>query len=287
LTDNELTHERCSELLADYSAGELEAVETARVETHLARCGSCSRELRAVMALKVPGEPLDDLERARLRRGIAQGLGDVIATPQRPSRAGARFAAALGAAALLALGGVAVVSLSSGGDDAAREAAEAGSDLRERDGADAAQGGGGVAADAGTAPRPRPSYDADAGRLSKKKLRNLGERAPTLRAFATLSTNDATELRDEYVSDLAAQADGPVESLILSCAEKVYEAQPYAALPAIAARGKLEGRRALVLGFAWTDEDSGRLDQFMLWTWPQSSCDRPLDYRAGQIAPNK
>jgi hypothetical protein len=287
LNTHELTHERCSELLADFAAGRLDAEELARVEAHLAGCPDCSDELRAVMALRAADEPLTEIERRRLRSGVSAALGDVIAPPKPASRAGARLAAALGAAALLAIAGVAVVSLQ-GGDDAGEGTAtsqEAGNALRDR-GAEA-EGGAGGGADQAAGPMPRPSYDEDAGRLSSKKLSNIGKRGPALRAFTTFSTADAAELKDEYVSDLADQAETPVDGLILNCAEKVYEAQPYAALPAYAARGRLEGREALVLGFAWTDRPSGRLDQFMLWTWPESSCDQPIDYRAGQIAPGR
>jgi hypothetical protein len=287
LNDHELTHERCSELLADFAVGGLDAAATARVETHLRTCPECSDELRAVMALRAGEEPLTELERGRLRRGVAATLGDVIAPAKAPSQAGARWAAALGAAAVLAVVGVAIVSLGSGGDDADSGTAasqEAGSQLRKRD--DAGAGGdAGVAADQAAAPMPRPSYDEDAGKLSREKLSKLGKRGATLRAFTTFSATDANELKDEYVKDLADQAGAPVDGLILNCSEKVYEAQPYAALPAFAVRGTLEGREALVLGFAWTEQSSGRLDQFMLWTWPESSCERPIDYRAGKIAP--
>lgn len=310
MTEHELTHERCSELLADFAAGRLGAPETARVEAHLRGCPDCSDELRSVMALRAGDEQLADFERAALRRNVVAALdedepltarerarlhrdvpaaaGEVIAARE-PSRWRARAAAALGAAALLAVFGVAIVSLT-GGEGDSETAAGLSDDVREKMGNGGGAEAGGhdeAAADQAAAPRPVPTYDSDAGRLSGKKLRNLGERGATLRAFASLSAADATELRDRYIADLADQAGTPVDSLILSCAEEVYEAQPYAALPAYAARGKLEGREALVLGFAWTDEDSGPLDQFMLWTWPQSSCDRPIDYRAGKIAPRK
>jgi anti-sigma factor RsiW len=37
-----LTHERCSELLSDYLAGELDSEERQRVEGHLEHCAQCS-----------------------------------------------------------------------------------------------------------------------------------------------------------------------------------------------------------------------------------------------------
>jgi hypothetical protein len=291
LNDNELSHERCSELLAEFAADRLETHETARVEAHVVECTECAAELRSIMALRAGDEPMTDIERARLHRGIAAELGDVIAPAREPSRFKARLATALGAAALLAVFGVAVVSLGTGGgDDDSGAASGTSNQLTDR----AAEGGGGEAADAvgpevaAEAPRPRPSYDDDAGRLTATKLRKIGEKSVTLNSFElAYSAADATALKDEYVSDLAGQAGAPVESLIRSCAQKVYEAQPYAALPAFAARGTLEGREALVLGFAWTDDPVGPLDQFMLWTWPESSCDAPIDYRAGQIGPQK
>lgn len=290
MTDDELTHERCSELLADFAAGHLDASETARIEAHLAGCSECDAELRAIMALRAGDEPLNDVERARLRRGIAASIGDVIAPARETSRSRARLATALGAAALLAIVGVAGVSLLTGQRDDDSTAATSGpvrNQVRDA-GADSAGGGGVAAGEAAKAPRPRPTYDRDAGHLSGKKLTKIGERSAALTAFQNAySVEDATELRDEYVSDLARQAESPVDNLILSCAEQVYEAQPYAALPAFAAQGELEGEEALVLGFAWTDQQSGPLNRFMLWTWPESSCERPIDYRAGEIAPQK
>jgi anti-sigma factor RsiW len=294
LNDHELTHERCSELLAAFADGRLETEETVRVEAHVATCADCSAELRSIMFLRAGDDPMTDLERARLRRGVSASLGDVIAPAREPSRLKVRLAAALGAAALLAVFGVAIVSLGTGGGDDEEAAATAeGSDrnpLRDEGagGGAGAAGDTGVGQDAAAAPLPRPSYDDDAGRLSGRKLRRIGERSAALKSFGlAYSADDAAALKDEYVSDLAEQAETPVDNLILNCAEEVYEAQPYAALPAFAAKGTLEGRRALVLGFAWTEQESGPLDQFMLWTWPQSSCDQPIDYRAGRIAPRK
>ena len=108
-----LTHERCSELLGDFAGGRLDVAEGARVEAHLESCPDCSAELRAVMALRVEDEPLTDMERARVRKGVGDRLGEGAAQRSRPERAPGRLAAALGVAALLAIGGVAVVSLGS------------------------------------------------------------------------------------------------------------------------------------------------------------------------------
>jgi hypothetical protein len=290
LNDNELSHDRCSELLSAFAAGELDSEETVRVESHVRDCVECAAELRAVMALRAGDEPLTELERARLRRGISASFGDVIAPERAPSRLKARLTAALGAAALLAIFGVAVVSLGTGGGDS-----DSGAALSEGDG-----GGGQVrgrageedtnqaVADAAAPAPPRPTYQRNAGRLSTKKLRNLGEDSDALAAFESAYTvADATELRDRYISAVAGQADAPVDDLIVACAREVYEQQPYAALLAYAGEGKLDGRDALVLGFAWTDQASGPLDRFMLWTWSLSSCDEVIDYRSGEIRPRK
>lgn len=290
-----MTHDRCSELLGDYAAGRLDAPETAAVEAHLAGCPDCSTELRAVMALRVADEPLSEMERARLHKGVRDRLrGDVIsATAARGARRGARLAAALGAAALIAVGGVAVVSLSSGGDDDAPAEALMGEDAGEGGGAANDSTGtraGSAPAFEAAAPQPRPSFDDDAGDLSGGKLDKLARKNAALTAFSNAySAKDADRLKDDYVDELADQAGPPSQRALLKrCADEVYAAQPYAALPAYAGRGSLDGRPALVLGFAWTDEDAGPLDQFMFWTWPEESCDQPpIDYRAGPIDPRK
>ncbi|HEY7876548.1 MAG TPA: zf-HC2 domain-containing protein [Actinomycetota bacterium] len=286
-----ISHERCSELLADHAAGRLDAADAARVDAHLAACAECTAELRAVMALRAPVEdrPLTELERARLRSGIRRQVAAQPTPASKPSRRWATAASALGAAALLAIGGFAVVSLSSGGDDS--ETAAGGSDdSGQGGGTDTAESGGGARLDA-AAPEapPRPTFDQDVGPLSSGKLDELGRKNRALAGFArAYSADDASRLADRYVDELANQAGDPNErDLIRNCAASVYSAQPYPALLAYGARGRLQGREALVLGFAWTDEDAGVLDQFMLWTWPQDSCDQPIDYRSGKIGSRK
>jgi hypothetical protein len=293
VTNEAISHERCSELLRGYAEGALDARATAQVDEHLRACADCSAELRALMALRVDDVALDDLERARLRKGISDrleaapvgvGTAPIIAAVS-PRRA--RLATALGVAALLAIGGVAVISL--GGDhDRAQNAIGS---VQDRGGANGGGAGGtddSVAAEGAPAPHPRPRFERAAGKLSSAKLNRLGSRSRALTAFAgAYSAQDADRLKDAYVEDLAHQADGRDADLIRECARQVYANQAYAALPAYAARGRLQGRPALVLGFAWTDEQVGPLDQFMLWTWPESSCAQPIDYRAGEIGPRK
>lgn len=280
-----MTHARCSELLGDFARGALAPEEAALVRAHLDACPDCSRELVGVRAL-LPreGDELTEHERARLTRGIKWQVPEIDA-PRRRSPWSARVATALGAAALLAIVGVALVQ-------------------GKRD--NAATGGGGNASGAGkapaeshddsirnapaaaAAPRPVPTFQRHAGVLTNAKLDAIGKHDQFTGFRNSYSAPDAHELQPTYTSALAAQAPENASDRVRSCAETVYaNTQSYSLLPAYAADGRIDGHKALVLGFAWTDKASGPLDQYMFWVFPTSSCDSPLDYRTGQIGPQK
>lgn len=66
-----ITHERCSELLAGYMAGELSSAPRSLVHDHLAGCPDCAAERDALVALVAPlDEPLTGDERAVLRTAV-------------------------------------------------------------------------------------------------------------------------------------------------------------------------------------------------------------------------
>jgi putative zinc finger protein len=290
---DEMTHERCSELLAAYAGGRLDASEQAAVEHHVGGCPDCSAELDAVRALSADGDaPLSELERARLERGIAWELGDLIPSRPERSRVWTRLAQGLGAAALLAIVGVGIAQLGtgqSGGNDSGAAVGVPG----------AVNDGGGGGAEAGTdtaagnadamAPLPGPSFQRHTIALTDAKLAHLGERSAQFRSFsAAYSAADAVKLKDDYVRRLAADAPtGIQQDQVRECADQVFDStQSYSLLPAYAADARLDGKDALVLGFAWTDKPEGPLDQYMLWVWPVTGCgaqDVPLDYSAGPI----
>lgn len=288
---DEMNHERCSELLAAYAAGRLGAPERSAVERHVSSCLDCAAELAAVRAVTGGGDaPLSEHERARLERGIAWELGDLI--PARPDRARVwtRVAQGLGAAALLAIVGVGIAQL--GGTSSENESGNAATAPKAvNDGGGGAGAGAesdaAAGADSALAPMPRPSFDRKTATLSDKKLVRIGQHSAQFRAFSkAYSTSDAVQLKDAYLNQLASDAPTSIQQdQVRNCADQVFDTtQSYSILPAYAAGARLRGEHALVLGFAWTDRPKGPLDQYMLWVWPVSGCgDVPLDYSAGQI----
>ena len=71
----EMTHERCSELLLAYAQGALFGALREEVENHLDTCSDCSSEYAGLSALRAgPDAELNELERKRLRAGIDSEL---------------------------------------------------------------------------------------------------------------------------------------------------------------------------------------------------------------------
>ena len=120
-----MDHERCSELLPGYLAGDLDGADTEAVAEHLAECEQCAGERAGLEALQgTPSLTMTTEERAALERGVMAGIGrdepgDVVTPlPTRPPIR-ARLAQALGAAALIAaIATFAFLGLSGGDDDA-------------------------------------------------------------------------------------------------------------------------------------------------------------------------
>lgn len=287
---SEISHERCSELLGAYVAGRLDASEQAAVDEHVSSCADCAAELVAVRALSSPhDEALTEHERARLERGIAWELGDMIPARGERSRTWTRVAQALGAAALLAIVGVGVVQLGTGGGgENASTAAGNGGGKAQNDSVRGSAGGSTAetGANADLAPIAHPVFQRHTLALTDKKLAHLGKSSEQFHSFTEFSSAEADRLQNDYVDELANEA--PTSSQgdqVRRCSDQVFASTgSYSLLPAYAAGARLDGKDALVLGFAWTDRPKGPLDKYMLWVWPVADCsDVPLDYSAGEI----
>lgn len=143
-------HEHFSEQVGPYARGELAPTEAQVFEGHLAACEECQAELKGARALAVvvaaadepTQEPMNEMERARLHRGVLSAT-----TGERPSVAGSsarrslgsRIAPALGAAALFALfafGATQLFTGMGGGDESADTAGGASIERSEGDLAD-------------------------------------------------------------------------------------------------------------------------------------------------------
>lgn len=309
-----IDHERCSELLAPFVRGELAAEEIAEVEAHLQNCSDCSEERDAVAALNRGRVPLlAELERARLRRVV---LSEAVPLPEEgepaatalpgPSR-GVRLYRVLGAAALLAvIGGFAYLGLGgmSGGDDGAETAStgDAGgadsdrpaplqneAEARRQDSSAGTGGAASEALDTKAALAPSPTFEPDLGLVDEKRLNKLGRSGLPLVVFSrSYTTGDVPEHQTEFVEEVAAQAPRARGDDIRACSAPLSRQFPHSLL-AYGALAEFEDRGdILVLAYAWTDEDSGPLEQSMVWAWSIGDCDGiPVHYSKSVIRPQR
>jgi hypothetical protein len=303
--DEAMTHDRCSELLLGYVRGELPSALSDEVRAHLAGCSDCRAEEKAVAALTVTADddstPLDDMERARLHRGLAQELFTAranadVAGAAPASRGWARWIVPAGTAAAV-LAGVLVTTLGGGLGDTGGDAGVA--PLSREEGP--AEGGGGdavsprdrvadednrrnhVTAHSGEAAEsqttfagpeaPDPVFDPDAGTLTASDLSDIGR--PVFEAFAAAyRPGDGARVYDGFLAALARE-DAGVRPQIEECAATL--PQDGSLIPAYAAVGEYEGHRALVLGFVTSDPGSRRLDRYLVSVWDLEECAQPVD----------
>lgn len=273
-------HDRCSELLAAYARGELDAPLRAALEEHLAGCAGCRAEAAAVRALLAPaGRPLSELERARLHAAIAAGLA---AAEPAPRSLWARLYPALGAAAaLLVLFSAGYLTLrGDGGEDAATGAPAGIEQTTKGPGAGApapfadTPEEAGRAGDAGAGPEVLmavgPLYDGDLGAISRRDLARLAARAPFPAFASTFDAGDAAAQRDAFADQLArAWGDGAARA----CIAALLSDEP-GALPAYGADARLDGAAVLVVGAALAPSGSGPLSDYVVVAYDPSGCAR-------------
>lgn len=298
-----ISHERCSELLRPFAGGRLTSGETAAVEAHLEVCRDCRTELVAVRSLlAAPVGAMDDLERARLRAGVAAGLRPVTqnarpemrpvaGAPSRPAgRRGrvqpgawlgvAATALILFAAGLVYLGGGMVTeggSSDQGGAAGFSENSDQGGGAAR---ADAAADEGAPAARLATGPlavRSHPEY-------TEGDLGALGRTVPVFGVLARLhGPRDVGRLQAEFAGELVRELGG---APVRSCLTQALAATPDG-LPVYGALGALEGRPVLVLGLV-VPGSSGARDRFVVkwWSAPGSGgaeCPSPLGAAGGVV----
>lgn len=298
-------HEQCSELLRPYVRGELAAAAARGVEAHLDGCPDCAAEHRALVALQGPDPAgLSDMERARMRRAVLEQAvppPQPAAEPPPRSDRGARLFPLLGAAAVIVL--IAVFAYTGfdgfGGSD---ESASPGIADEDTGGGDAGGAGGAAlestderagdaeAGSAALAAAPEPIFRESIGEVDRTRLNRLGRRSLPLVVFSRAYTVvDVADLRADFVEQIAAQAPPPHADQVLECTGSITSNFP-SALPAYGAIGEfVDGprREVLIVGFAWTDEPEGALDQSMVWAWPLGDCDAVTHYSKNVIEPRR
>lgn len=318
--DEAMTHDRCSELLRGYVRGELPREVAGEVREHLGTCADCRAEEQAVAALAVndavDARPLDDVERARLHRGLAQELflsranTDVAGAGSGGRRwvrwiaPAAAAAAVVGAVVVMTLGGgvddagIAPLSQQDGGADAgagggvedSSEALEAHADDkpgRHRSSSSAAvtgeaAGAGGEQADFAGPDAPRPVFDPDRGKLTDAELAEIGRGHPFDEYANAYEPSDGPGLYDRSLDVLKKEAVG-IGPQIDECAATL--PQDGSIVPVYATVGQYDGRNALVLGFVSSDPGSRELDRFLMWVWEMDDCEQPIDTLFGRIGP--
>jgi hypothetical protein len=309
--DPQTDHERCSELLRDYVAGELPGSESTWVEEHLAGCTSCRAEASVVRDLFAEEvDPLSELESSRLHRAvwssIHTGAGGIVIAPGRRSWA-RRVSPALGAAALIALVAVGAAQVMKGPSDNAASLAQ-----RERatDGSEAGVGSSsaGSAGAGGSGPvngpkaeskakttvsaaqisGPRPTFAPRVGRVGSKDLKLTGSTAEPFTSFATAyKGRDATRLQGAFLQALSRKApDAQTRGDIRTCGNSVMDrGGDYRFLPAYGGYATIRNHPALLIGFVYAFDRGEALDRFQLWAWRRPGCDEVLLYSKGPVRP--
>lgn len=313
-----IDHESVSDQLVPYVRGELHAATVSEIEEHLESCADCRLELSAVRALVSDDVPaMTDLERAKLHRGVREQVEIAPLT----TRAMAWVGPALSVAAflLVVVVGIQFLGGMSGNDEDAgaggESAADSGGDFdgptpvtvrltgtdvttfatseasvpEPAPGEEPVQPGdsAGMGARPPNAKKkdgPRADLALPADDLVRRRLSRYASTGKTFVSFASAySAEDAESLRDEFTATLLQDAPPGARDQLVECADFVAEARPSPTLPVVAGHGNFAGKRALMLGFVWTDEPTGPLDQFMIFVWGRGNCDNILHYQSGQI----
>lgn len=280
-------HHAWSERLLEFARGELEGARSEELETHFRSCADCRAELAALRALlEAPDEQMTDAERAELHGALqqkSQEAGNVVPLVARPSPERpfmSRLAPALGAAALLIIGGVAVLQGGFGGSSGDSGAAGGGAGGSEA----AVESEAGAAMDArlsGT-----PVWLGDLGSTSLDSVAALTRSRSAVKsvraAYLRAPSGDANQKQLELADVLAPQAPAELRSSLRSCIDEVSSQFGDARLlPAVGAQGRLEGREVLFVGFV-TSSSGRRPDQLALWAFEPNSC-APLGYQASRL----
>ena len=280
-------HDAWSELLLEFTRGELDRARSEDLEAHLRSCADCRAELTALRALlEAPGAKMTEAERTELHSALQAGhAGNVVPLVPRPSPERSfmrRLAPALGAAALLMIGGVAVLQGGLlGGSDGSSGGAVGGSggaalENQQSDALGARDLGG------------RPVWLGDLGRTSLDKVADLARSRSSVesvrKAYRSAPTADEKLRKGLALTDaLAPQAPAALRDSIRSCVDEV-SAQFEGArmLPAVGAQGRLEGSKVLFVGFV-TSSSGRRPNQLAVWAFEPRTC-APLGYQASDLA---
>lgn len=299
-----ITHERCSELLADYVTGKLSSDERSLVDDHLTDCADCAAERDALIALTAPEvEPLTDGERAELRASVLAAVpasesaalltdeSDAVIVPIGGWRSKAtKYVAVAAMLAILAVGFVYIGNIEfSGSADSASGGAEGG--LSDS----AGDAGGGEAEDSAQRPapaadealkqdqsgertlskefflasEPAPVFEDDQGDLSLGGLDELSQRR-VFRSFSeTYTVRQARHSIEPSLAALAETVPSELATEVNDCGRTALGDLVGPGLVAYATTGRVDDRDSFILGFV---TGTRSLDHYRFVTFQLGDC---------------
>jgi hypothetical protein len=309
-----LTHERCSELLADYLAGELDHEQHRLVEDHLEHCAQCSVERAGLAALRSADEDggLTGDERAMLRAGVLEAIreSDSATDPLRDESdavvvplggRGARAGKYLGIAAILAILAVGSVFVFGGGELGITGGDDSDSSfgtLQDSGG----EGGGAEGAPAENRAEESFAYDAgnlrprvqsDRGAISEGDLDRLARESVNAIATGLTSDTDPEESEpppnellaknrasDYSLARLAVRAPETLARDVTECGRTALEELDRPSLATYATTATLEGEDVVIIAFV---SGARRPDRYAVFAFPRGDCTTILTSSEGPL----
>jgi hypothetical protein len=304
---SQLTHERCSELLSDYLAGELNSEQRRLVKDHLEHCAQCSVERAGLAALRTAeeGEGLTGDERAMLRAGVLEAVrdssaassplglqdeSDAVVVPLR--RRGSRASKYLGIAAMLAILAVGSLVVLRGGGLGVSGAGDGeagsggGAELSTEEDTDQ-----GVAGNAAPTPAQgeldyawdlQPKFRSASGAISEEDLDTFGRQSSTL--FDDMETTTDEAEKEELSSNhrrsalrasrsalgrLAEEAPASLAPDVTECGLTALDALGRPGFATSATTATIEDEDVIVIAFV-TGERSP--DRYAVFAFPRGDC---------------
>ncbi len=306
---SQLTHERCSELLADYLAGELDPEQHRLVEDHLELCAQCSAERAGLGALGTKSEGLTGDERVALRAAV---LGSTMTEEPAERRLddetdaivvplggrGSRASKYLGIAAMLAILAVGSLFVLRGGglgvtgSDDESDAGSAAGVAEDSEGGEgeALRNSGQESSPYSSNWRTGLSFQSDRGAISTDDLDRLGRRnSVSVRSGAQAADTAEPEPSEKLLAKqapenqlerLAARAPDELAPDVSECGRTALDELDRSGLATYATTATLGGTDVVVLGFVTGDRTP---DRYAVFAFPLGDCTTILTSTEGLL----
>ena len=123
-----------------------------------------------------------------------------------------------------------------------------------------------------------------AGASVESALKAYACTSPTFTRFAAAyRAEDVDDLTPTFIVELAEGAPEGAAVQVTECADLVVTSREFPTLPAAAAHGVFRKEDSLLLGFVWTEQETGPLDNYVIYVWPVGSCSTPSHSQSGRI----